>query len=205
MTLILGLTGGIASGKSTADDFFQKKQLPIIDCDQIAHKILDIGQEGYLEVVKHFGKEILNSNQTVNRKYLGQIVFNDKQKLQELNQITHPLIFREIQIKITRYKKLQKPFIIVDAPVLFESGGQSYCDRTILLTVPEKVQLERLMARDHLSKENALKRIHSQMPLAQKEKLADYVITNTGTIKELKQKLNDLLVKIKKENQNGMP
>ncbi|RMC24200.1 MULTISPECIES: dephospho-CoA kinase [unclassified Lactobacillus] len=204
MTLVLGLTGGIASGKSTVDDFFKERQLPVIDCDQIAHEILDIGQQGYNDVVKHFGKKILNSNQTVNRQYLGQMVFSDKGQLQVLNQITHPLIFREIQTKITRYRKLQKPFIVVDAPVLFESGGQNYCDRTILVTVPEKTQLERLMARDHLTKGNALKRIHSQMPLAQKEKLADYVITNTGTIEELNQKLSHLLVKIKKEEQYGM-
>ena len=204
MTKVLGLTGGIASGKSTADHFFQKQGLPLIDSDQIAHQILTPGQEGYNLVVEKFGPGFLTATKEIDRRRLGQTVFSDQSRLQTLNDITHPLIFREIEDRIAQNKRMKKPLVIVDAPLLFETGGQSYCDQTLLLAVPEQIQLERLQARDGLDEAEALKKIHSQMPLAQKEKLADYVVTNTGTISELENKLAQLLLELKKENQDGM-
>lgn len=200
MTLVLGLTGGIASGKSTADAFFLKRNLPVIDSDVIAHDILNIDQLAYKKVISYFGQDILNSDRTLNRKKLGQIVFNDQSKLNVLNQITHPLIFSEIEDKITRNKLLKKPVVIVDAPLLFETKVKDYCDKTLLIAVPEELQLQRLMTRDRLNKTEALNRIKTQMPLSQKEKLADYVITNTGTIKELETKLANLLCELKEED-----
>lgn len=200
MTLVLGLTGGIASGKSTADAFFLKHNLPVIDSDVIAHDILNIDQLGYKKVISYFGQDILNSDRILNRKKLGQIVFNDQSKLNVLNQITHPLIFSEIEDKITQNKLLKKPVVIVDAPLLFETKVKDYCDKTLLIAVPEELQLQRLMTRDHLNKTEALNRIKTQMPLSQKEKLADYVITNTGTIKELETKLANLLCELKEED-----
>lgn len=204
MTKVLGLTGGIASGKSTADHFFQKQGLPLIDSDQIAHQILTPGQEGYNLVVKKFGSGFLTATKEIDRRRLGQTVFSDQSCLQTLNDITHPLIFREIQHRIAQNKRIKQPLVIVDAPLLFETGGQSYCDQTLLIAVPEQIQLERLQTRDGLDEAEALKKIHSQMPLAQKEKLADYVVTNTGTISELENKLAQLLLELKKENQDGM-
>lgn len=199
MTTILGLTGGIASGKSTADIFFKEKHIPVIDCDQIAHDILNVGNKGYELVRKQFGLQIINEDQSINRSVLGQIVFNDAKQLDILNKITHPLIFKEIQAKIALSKVAKKPLIIVDAPVLFEANGQKYCDCTLLIAIPESLQLKRLMLRDHLSKDAALKRIRSQMPLSQKEKLADFVINNVGTKQDLKYQLEQLLLKIKEE------
>lgn len=200
MTLVLGLTGGIASGKSTADSFFLKRNLPVIDSDVIAHDILNIGQLGYKKVISYFGQDILNSDRTLNRKKLGQIVFNDQSKLNVLNKITHPLIFSEIEDKITQNKLFKKPVVIVDAPLLFETKVKDYCDKTLLIAVPEELQVQRLMTRDRLNKTEALNRIKTQMPLSQKEKLADYVITNTGTIKELETKLANLLCELKEED-----
>lgn len=200
MTLVLGLTGGIASGKSTADAFFLKRNLSVIDSDVIAHDILNIDQLGYKKVISYFGQDILNSDRTLNRKKLGQIVFNDQSKLNVLNQITHPLIFSEIEDKITQNKLLKKPVVIVDAPLLFETKVKDYCDKTLLIAVPEELQLQRLMTRDRLNKTEALNRIKTQMPLSQKEKLADYAITNTGTIKELETKLANLLCELKEED-----
>ena len=199
MTTILGLTGGIASGKSTADIFFREKHIPVIDCDQIAHDILNVGNKGYELVKKQFGAQIINEDQSINRAVLGQIVFNDAKQLDILNKITHPLIFKEIQAKIALNKVAKKPLIIVDAPVLFEANGQKYCDCTLLIAIPESLQLKRLMLRDHLSRDAALKRIRSQMSLSQKEKLADFVINNVGTKQELKYQLEQLLLKIKEE------
>ncbi|MEB3365493.1 dephospho-CoA kinase [Lactobacillus sp. R2/2] len=199
MTTILGLTGGIASGKSTADIFFKEKHIPVIDCDQIAHDILNVGNKGYELVRKQFGLQIINEDQSINRSVLGQIVFNDAKQLDILNKITHPLIFKEIQAKIALSKVAKKPLIIVDAPVLFEVNGQKYCDCTLLIAIPKSLQLKRLMLRDHLSKDAALKRIRSQMSLSQKEKLADFVINNVGTKQDLKYQLEQLLLKIKEE------
>lgn len=204
MTKILGLTGGIASGKSTADVFFREKQIPVIDCDQIAHDILNNGEKGYELVLKQFGKSILKSDQTINRSALGQIVFDDEKQLKTLNRITHPLIFQEIQAKIALNNPSKNSLVVVDAPVLFEANGQKYCDFTLLIAIPESLQMKRLMLRDNLSKGAALKRIRSQMPLSQKEKLADFVINNTGTKQDLKSKLEQLLLEIKGEDLYGM-
>ena len=204
MTKILGLTGGIASGKSTADVFFREKQIPVIDCDQIAHDILNNGEKGYELVLKQFGKSILKSDQTINRSALGQIVFDNKKQLKTLNRITHPLIFQEIQAKIALNNPSKNSLVVVDAPVLFEANGQKYCDFTLLIAIPESLQMKRLMLRDNLSKGAALKRIRSQMPLSQKEKLADFVINNTGTKQDLKSKLEQLLLEIKGEDLYGM-
>ena len=204
MTKILGLTGGIASGKSTADVFFREKQIPVIDCDQIAHDILNKGEKGYELVLKQFGMNILKSDQSINRSALGQIVFDDEKQLETLNRITHPLIFQEIQAKIALNNPSKNSLVVVDAPVLFEANGQKYCDFTLLIAIPESLQMKRLMLRDRLSKGAALKRIRSQMPLPQKEKLADFVINNTGTKQDLKSKLEQLLLEIKGEDLYGM-
>ena len=204
MTKILGITGGIASGKSTADVFFREKQIPVIDCDQIAHDILNKGEKGYELVLKRFGMNILKSDQSINRSALGQIVFDDEKQLETLNRITHPLIFQEIQAKIALNNPSKNSLVVVDAPVLFEANGQKYCDFTLLIAIPESLQMKRLMLRDRLSKGAALKRIRSQMPLSQKEKLADFVINNTGTKQDLKSKLEQLLLEIKGEDLYGM-
>lgn len=204
MTKILGLTGGIASGKSTADVFFREKQIPVIDCDQIAHDILNKGEEGYELVLKQFGMNILKSDKSINRSALGQIVFDDEKQLETLNRITHPLIFQEIQAKIALNNPSKNSLVVVDAPVLFEANGQKYCDFTLLIAIPESLQMKRLMLRDRLSKGAALKRIRSQMPLSQKKKLADFVINNTGTKQDLKSKLEQLLLEIKGEDLYGM-
>ena len=204
MTKILGLTGGIASGKSTVDVFFREKQIPVIDCDQIAHDILNKGEKGYELVLKQFGMNILKSDQSINRSALGQIVFDDEKQLETLNRITHPLIFQEIQAKIALNNPSKNSLVVVDAPVLFEANGQKYCDFTLLIAIPESLQMKRLMLRDRLSKGAALKRIRSQMPLSQKKKLADFVINNTGTKQDLKSKLEQLLLEIKGEDLYGM-
>ena len=171
MTYFLGLTGGIASGKSTADNFFEKQNIPIIDSDLIAHQIMEVGQKGYQAIVNYFGKNILNDDQTINRHKLGGIVFNDKTKLKKLNEITHPLVHQEIKRKMERYRLNQKKLVVVDVPLLFESGFESLCD-------------------------GALVRINNQMPLSEKEKRATYVVANTGTIDDLEKRLSDLLQKI---------
>lgn len=199
MTLVLGLTGGIATGKSTADEFFKKKQIPIIDSDKIAHNIMDVGKPAWKQVKETFGEDYLNPDQSVNRKKLGNLVFNDSAELKKLNDITHPLIYQEIQDKIKAEKDKNVPLVIVDAPILFETGGQSYCDKTLVISLPQDLQIKRLMARNNLTEDEALSRINSQMSLKEKRKLATFVVDNAGTIEELESKLEQLLKEIKYE------
>ena len=196
MTYFLGLTGGIASGKSTADEFFKKKKIPIIDSDLIAHKIMEIGQNGYKAVVDYFGTDILNDDQTINRRKLGGIVFNDKAKLKKLNELTHPLVHQEIKQQMARYRANQEKLVVIDVPLLFESGFESLCNGVLVISITPELQIERLMNRNAFTKKEAIARINNQMPLSEKEKRATYVVANTGTIDDLEKKLSDLLQEI---------
>ena len=196
MTYFLGLTGGIASGKSTADDFFKKKNIPIIDSDLIAHKIMEVGQAGYQAVVDYFGSKILTDNQTINRRKLGEIVFNDQAKLKKLNSLTHQLVHQEIKRQMEQYRLNQEKLVVIDVPLLFESGFESLCDGVLVISISPELQLKRLMKRNNFTEKEALSRINNQMPLSEKEKRATYVVANTGTINDLEKKLSDLLQKI---------
>ncbi len=199
MTLVLGLTGGIATGKSTADKFFEEKNIPIVDCDEIAHNIMNVNKPAWKDIKEIFGEKYLNEDQTINRKKLGKLVFNDPTKMKILNEITHPRIFQEMESQIAQYKSEGYSLIIVDAPVLFESHSEKYYDKTLVISLPQDLQIKRLMARNNLTKEEALSRINSQMSLKEKEARATYVIENTGSVEDLYKKLNELLTKIKYE------
>ena len=199
MTLVLGLTGGIATGKSTADKFFEEKNIPIVDCDEIAHNIMNVNKPAWKDIKEVFGEKYLNEDQTINRKKLGKLVFNDTTKMKILNEITHPRIFQEMESQIAQYKSEGYSLIIVDAPVLFESHSEKYYDKTLVISLPQDLQIKRLMARNNLTKEEALSRINSQMSLKEKEARATYVIENTGSVEDLYKKLNELLTKIKYE------
>ena len=199
MTYVLALTGGIATGKSTADQFFKKKNIPIVDCDKIAHDLMEPKNASWQAIKDNFGEEYLNSDQMINRKKLGQLVFSNKSALNRLNQLTHPLIFDKTIQKIESYQN--EDMVILDAPVYFESGWdkKNIADGILVITLPETVQIDRLKHRNNLTDEEARMRIKSQIPLDKKTQLADFVIENTGTIKELESKLEHLLNKIKKE------
>lgn len=199
MTLVLGLTGGIATGKSTADKFFEEKNIPIVDCDEIAHNIMNVNKPAWKDIKEVFGEKYLNEDQTINRKKLGKLVFNDPTNMKILNEITHPRIFQEMESQIAQYKSEGYSLIIVDAPVLFESHSEKYYDKTLVISLPQDLQIKRLMARNNLTKEEALSRINSQMSLKEKEARATYVIENTGSVEDLYKKLNELLTKIKYE------
>ncbi|EEJ72758.1 dephospho-CoA kinase [Lactobacillus ultunensis] len=199
MTYVLALTGGIATGKSTADQFFKNKNIPVIDCDQIAHDLMKPQNASWLAIKEHFGPAYLNADQTINRKKLGQLVFSNQNALDQLNQLTHPLIFAKTIQKIKEYQK--QKLVILDAPVYFESGmdKKKLADGVLVITLPQKMQLARLKKRNGLTDKEARIRIDSQMSLAKKAEMADFVIENTGTIKELEKKLEQLLIKIKEE------
>lgn len=195
MALIIGLTGSIASGKSTVSLMFDDFNIPVIDADKIAREVVEPGEEAYESIVKTFGDNILRDDKTLNRKELGSIVFADKDKLETLNGIIHPAIRRKMIQKRDALEKEGHSCIVLDIPLLFESKLEHFVDKIIVVYVDEDVQLKRLMERDGFTIKEAKQRIESQMPVKQKVKLADKVVNNNGTkyesYKQLEQILHD--------------
>jgi len=193
MTLVVGLTGGIASGKSTVANMFKEMGIEVIDADVEARKAVEIGEEAYEQIVTYFGEGILNADHTINRSQLGEIIFNDSVKRQKLNEIVHPDVRRRMNEKKEAAILRGEQVVVLDIPLLFESGLKHMVNVVLLVYVEKDVQLQRLMDRNLLTKEEALARIQSQMPIEDKRKLADKVINNNGTIEDTKKQLIELL------------
>lgn len=186
--MIIGLTGGIASGKSTVSNYLAELGAIIIDADKIAHEIMEKGKTAYWQVIEAFGREILAENGEIDRSRLGKIVFNNLEKKKILEEITHPQVIREMREKIEEYRAENK-VIVLDVPLLFEAGLDIMVDETWVVYVDRETQLQRLIARDGLSYEEANKRIQAQMSLEKKRVLADFVINNKGNIEDLKRQV----------------
>lgn len=185
--LILGLTGNIGCGKSSLSKIFRDNSIDIVDADIIARQIYD--DENLLKkVYDTFGTNIKNKDGSLNRKALGRIVFNDDEKLIQLNKLTHPVIRQNVTNQIEEYKKQNKKIIVLDAALLIESDYLNVVDKLLVITCDEDIQIERIKKRDNCSTEEALSRIKSQMSQENKVKYADYVIDNSGTIDELEKK-----------------
>lgn len=196
MAKIIGLTGGIASGKSTVTEMFERENIPVIDTDKIARELLDKGNAEYDQVVELFGEEILLTDQMINRKMLAKIVFANKGKRDQLNAIVHPSVYRAVDAFIDMYEELGKPIIVVDVPLLFETGFEEHCDKTVLVYVTREQQIERLMDRDQIDYDYATMKIDAQIPLDDKKKMADYVIDNSFSILETKKDFLAVLAEI---------
>ena len=194
MTSIIGLTGGIASGKSTVSNMLKEKGYTVIDADLAARMVVEVGQPAYLAIVDEFGKSILHeSNNTINREKLGAIVFNDQEKRTKLNAIVHPAVRSAMLSQKDQAIQSGKDTIFMDIPLLFESDLTWMVDKTIVVLVDEETQLSRLMERNHYSQKEAVSRISSQYPLSEKANLADAVIDNNGSVNETKEHLEKLL------------
>ncbi|MEE6449554.1 dephospho-CoA kinase [Gottfriedia acidiceleris] len=196
MGKIFGLTGSIASGKSTVSNFFKELNVPIVDADVIAKEVVEIGQPAYKKIVEAFGSEILLDSGEINRPFLGSIIFNNKEKRLQLNEIVHPEVRREMKEQADRYIKQGEPLVILDIPLLYEGNSIELVEKVIVVSVSEENQLKRLMKRNGLSKEDALLRIASQIPVKEKAARADYVINNNGDLEDTKRQVKDLLNKI---------
>lgn len=195
MSYLVGLTGGIASGKSTVSEMFRAQRIPVIDGDEIAHQLMLPKKKNWLAIVDNFGPEILNSDQTINRKKLGQIVFNDSEKLNLLNQIVQPNIKEAILQKMIDLK--DQKIVVLDLPLLIEQGYVEMVDLLVVVFVSPEIQLTRLMMRNNLNEADAIKKIESQMPLTDKLKQADVVIDNSDTIEKTTKQFEQLLAKLK--------
>ncbi len=190
---IIGLTGGIASGKSTVSAFLQDKGYTIIDADLAARMVVEVGQPAYLAIVEAFGKGILQENGQIDRAGLGAIIFNDQTKRNLLNGIVHPAVRSMMLSHKDEAIESGKQTVIMDIPLLFESDLTWMVDRTIVVTVEEDVQLSRLMKRNELTEEEAASRISSQLPLREKAEKADAVIDNNGSVEDTLKQVEELL------------
>lgn len=189
MTYILGLTGGIASGKSTVSAYLAQNGALIIDADLIARQVVAKKSSGLKQIVAKFGEEILTASGELDRKKLGKLVFSNKDLLKNLTDITGPLIRAEILREIEAAKKAQVKLVVLDIPLLFETGYQTLCDKVMVVTIPSKLQLERVMKRDNLSAAEARKRIANQLPASKRNELADVLIDNSKSVAETYQQV----------------
>ncbi|MEC9491084.1 MAG: dephospho-CoA kinase [Halanaerobiales bacterium] len=187
--MIIGLTGGIATGKSTAAEYLEQKGAKIIDADQISHQISQKGKKGWQLVVNEFGDKILKENGKIDREKLGEIVFSDPDKRKKLESLLHPLIIYEMKERAHQYLE-NNEIIIFMAPLLYEAGLVRFCDQVWVISSSKENQIKRLEKRNNFKREEALKRINSQMSLEKKKEKADVIIENNSTIETLKSKLD---------------
>lgn len=187
--MIIGLTGGIATGKSTAAAYLEKKGAKIIDADKISHQLSQKGNKGWELIVNEFGREVLKDNQELDREKLGEIVFSNPEKRKKLESLLHPLIIYTMKEKAHQYLENDE-LVIFMAPLLFETGLDYFCDQVWLISSSETEQIKRLKKRNGLNKKEALKRIKSQLALEKKKEKADIIIENNSTIEDLKLELD---------------
>jgi dephospho-CoA kinase len=196
---IVGLTGGIATGKSTVSNYLRHLGARVIDADEVAHQVTLPGAEGFSKLVEAFGTDVVNPDGSLNRKKLGQIVFNNEEALSALNAIVHPLVISRIcsMIEILARDSEdsgQAPFVILDVPLLFETGLDRICNEVWVVAVGPDTQIKRLMERDGYTREEALSRIRAQMPLEEKIRRAGKVIDNSGSRRATRKQVRDLFL-----------
>lgn len=182
---VIGLTGGIASGKSSVAVLLERLGGAVVDADRLAREVVEPGEEALASIVAEFGERVLNSDGTLNRAALGEIVFADAQARRKLEGITHPAIRRRAGERLERLREAGTEVAFYVAPLLYEAGLAERFDEVWVVYLDPQTQLERLMARDGLSREGALARIAAQMPMEEKRRLGQVVIDNSGTREEL--------------------
>jgi dephospho-CoA kinase len=197
---IVGLTGGIASGKSTVARMLTELGAIVIDADAIVHELQAPGSPLLAEIIEAFGPQILTADGALDRPALGALVFSDAEARERLGSIVHPKVGAEMLRRIAAARSSGAALIVLDIPLLFEgrargtgSAAQFALDATILATVPEEAQVERQMERDGCDREEALRRIRAQLPLEEKQRLADYVIDNSGSRAETERQVREVV------------
>ena len=194
----VGLTGGIATGKSTVSRLFAECGACLIDADVLAREAVAPGRPALQEIAATFGPEMIRDDGTLNRDRLGAVVFKDPAQRERLGAIVHPFVFAEEERQCREIADADpRAVVLFDAALLIETGAHKRKDRVIVVTADAKTQLDRFMARDHLTADEARKRIHSQMPLAEKVKVADYVLDGTLPIEQLRQEVQRIYSELK--------
>ena len=197
--LIVGLTGGVASGKTTVSKVLREEGATLIDADQIARELVQPQTLAWQELVRVFGNEILNRDGSIHRQKLASLIFSNPRQKSLLNRILHPRIKEEIG---RRLKGIQQKdpdaIVVIDAPLLIETGGHREMDKVIVVVSTETQQIDRLRKRNQLNEGQARAMLSSQMSLEEKTKVADYVIRNEGSLEETRQRARDLFQELKR-------
>ncbi len=197
MAIIIGITGSLCSGKTTAASVFAKLGAIIIDADKIAHSLIQKDGRCFRDVVKTFGTEIV-SQDGIDRKKLADIVFKDKYKLRQLEDIIHPAVVKEIKKQIKKFKKTNtdKTLLVLDVPLLFESGLSTATDFNIVVNAPYEERIKRAINKLKISRAEAVRRISAQMPLRQKIHMADFVLNNSKNKQYLQRQVKEICKKL---------
>lgn len=190
--LWIGLTGGVATGKSTVSGLLQDQGLAVIDADVLAHEALQPGTESYEQIVRTFGQGVLNPDGSIQRSALASQIFSNEQKKLQLEGITHPYVQKRVQELKESFRQQGHQIVIYDVPLLFEKNLQSQFDFVIVVTCSEALQIQRMKSRNRWSDEEIRQRLANQMPMFQKELQADFVIRNEGTKEELGRAVNQV-------------
>lgn len=192
--MILGLTGGIGTGKSTVANMLKEKEIPVVDTDLISREVIQ-----YPEIIEKIKLEISNEvfdfENKLDRKKMSEIVFENQEKLKKLNEIMHPEILKKMWNEVEKLKKDYK-IIVVDIPLLFEINMEKEVDKILLIYASKEIQLKRIMERDCRSREEAIKIINSQMPLYKKREKSDYIIQNNDSLEKLEKSLDKIVQKL---------
>ena len=184
--LTIGLTGGLSSGKSTITSWFLEKGIIVLDADQIVRQLQKPGSQLLYDLAHEFGPSVILENGELARDVLGSIIFHDEAAKQKLNAMIHPLVKQKLVEGMEQAKARGEQLVVLDVPLMFESGFESLVDRTLVVYVPREIQVKRLMKRDQIDESYALAKINSQMSLEKKRDLADYVLNNEYSMRELR-------------------
>ncbi|MFV0555952.1 MAG: dephospho-CoA kinase [Lactovum sp.] len=195
MTKVIGLTGGIATGKSTVSKILSDLGYFLIDADKLVHKMQEKEGKLFTKIVQYFGEEILVSEGELNRKKIGQLIFSDNKSYQKLAKIQDKIIEEEIKNQLKEELKKNRKLIFLDIPLLFEGNYEKLCDEVWLVTASQEIQVSRLKKRSNLTRKEALQRIQRQMSQEEKMKRTDIILENTQTIEELR---NQILIELKR-------
>ncbi len=201
--IVAGLTGGIGSGKSAAADLFAKRGVPVIDADAISHELTAPGQPVVELIRKQWGDEVITASGELDRARLRHRVFSDPEQLRILESILHPAIRRRIQHEIDSLRAAGAPWCLVVVPLLFESGFDDLVDRVIVVDIPTALQIERVVARDHVSAKDAQRILERQMPREERASRADYLIDNSGPLEALEPRVAAIHQQLSADAQSG--
>lgn len=187
------MTGGIGTGKSTVSRLFREMGARVVDADLVAKEVVEPGRPAWEEIVREFGRKFLNSDQSINRRSLADLVFSDRLALERLNRIVHPRVYRVMRLEIRKARSERIPLLVLDIPLLFESPVPLRLDAVAVVYAPREVQIRRIRERDGFSRREARLRLDNQMPIREKKRLADLVIDNRGDVDDTRRQVNEII------------
>jgi len=195
--MVVGLTGGIASGKSTVSRMFERAGIPVICADELAREVVRRGSQGLAEIRRVFGEDVLDDEGNLNREAMAQLVFQDRSKRKILESIVHPRVAEEQSRRLRDLERQGHSIVVVDVPLLYETGLETIFDLVVVVYAPSQVQEERLVNRDGMSVEVARSRLDAQMPIDEKKRLADRLVDNRNGLEHTRQQVERIIEELR--------